>query len=170
MGQDALGEIGNRPLFLQFGRRAHDHLQTLPLLGDRAQLLIRTQGSAYRRDQPCPVELRLGPVIVDVVLFDHRQFRRVAGFASTQDQAALHHPQFVADVTDQVEAGARRFHDHIEQGDGDIRMLLQDAARRLAARRVQQAQGPTKDVQVLQGKTRHPMHLRIVVDDQHLPG
>ena len=115
-------------------------------------------------------EFRLGLVIVDVVVAHDAEFGCVAGLSGAQDDAQLGELEFPADDGDQVEAGLRGLHHHVQQHDRDLRALcLEDRSRLAGAAGVQQPQGSVQHRGVLQREHRRVMHLVVVVDDQHGP-
>jgi hypothetical protein len=156
-------------LLQQVGGGPHDQLQPAPVLGDGAQLLVGAQRGADGGDQPGVGQLGLGPVVVDVVLVDHRQLGGVAGLAGAQDEPALQQAQGVADVADQLQAGLVGLHHRVQQRHRDVRVLAQVLPRLLDGVGVQQAQGPPEDGQVVQHETGGAVDLVVVVHHEDHP-
>ena len=146
-----------------------DLVQAAPAVADRAYLFVRTDGRRHGGKQLDARQLGLGLVVVDVVVADGVDFRRIAGLPCAQDDAHVRHFEGFADVAHQVQARVILFHHHVEQDDGDVVFMLEQFARLAGRIRMHEFQRAVLHFQVAQGESGGGVDVFIVVDDHHPP-
>ena len=153
-------------------RRLDGGARLLQLGGHRLQagdVAKRSEGGVDRREQPLAGEFRLLLVVVDVVVADDAVFRRLARLPGAQDDADLIVAEIFADDADEIEAGAFRLHDDVEQDNGAFRMRSKKLRRFRRGIGAVESQRLAVELEPPQRKTRHLVHVRLVIDDDDFP-
>jgi len=167
--QHAGGKVVHAVQRHQLGAGVDDLVQAAPAVADLANLFV----GAYRRrdggEQLDAGQLGLGLVVVDVVVADGVDFRRVAGLAGAQDDAHVGQFQRFADVAHQVQAGVVLFHHHVEQDDGDVLLMLEHFAGLAGGVGVHEFQRPLLHVQVAEREGGGGVDVFVVVNNHHAP-
>ncbi|MFT3848029.1 MAG: hypothetical protein QM739_04950 [Propionivibrio sp.] len=166
---DAFGKADEPARAAQFGARRDDQLESAPVRLQAVNLRVRADGDGQAGEQADAREFRLGLVVVDVVGADGLDLRRVAGLAGAQDDAQRLIAELLADEADELQAGIRRFHHHVEQHDGEVRVPGEHGARFGRRIGVQEFQRPAFERHALQRQRRRLVHARFVVDDEDAP-
>ena len=169
LGQDAFGEALHRAEVEQGRGRLDDDLEAAARLDHALKLLIGPQGRRQGGEELVGGQFGLRLVVVDVVIDDDAPLRRLARLAGAQDDAHRLVPQFAPDVVDEVEPGILALHHHVEQHDGDIRMVAQQ--RPPLGSRIGRQDLDALSVQgvIVEREARAVVHGGIVVDHGHLP-
>ena len=148
---------------------ADDQFETAAAFFERADLVERTNCRGNRGKQLAAGELGFGLVIVDVVIGDRVEFRRVTRLTGAQDDAHGSHGELVANAVDGDQTRVFAFHDDIEQDDGNIAVAIENRDCLVGTGGMQEAQGAAEDPQVMQREFGRMVHILVVVDDQYLP-
>ena len=170
LADHALREQVHAMQLAQFGAGAHHHLQTAAGLFVGAHLAVHAHGHRQAGEQAHAGEFGLGAVVVDVVVADGVELGRVARLPRAQDDAHRFAPQALAHVAHHLQAGMVRLHHHVQQDHGQVLVPLHQRDRFVARVGVDQLERTPFDVDVAQGDLRGPVHVGIVVDDEHFPG
>ena len=92
----------------------------------------------------------------------------MARLSGAQDDAHQRVGEVLADLAGELQAGVVALHDHVEQDDGRIRVLLQQRVAFGGGVGRIQRQRPAAVGDVAQGEASHRVHVGFVVDDQDL--
>ena len=147
-----------------------DHLlEAAALHAHGAEVSIGAHGAGDRGAQPLRGELGFGVVIVDVVVLHHPLFGgepRLPGAEHHADQRVL---QLGADPLRDAQTGVVLLHDHVQQHQRAVRLVLQQHAGFSPGARVREADRRAAHSQVPE---RHPgddVEALVIVHDGHAP-
>lgn len=153
----------------QFCAGAHDQIEPAAAGVDRTDLFIRADRGGHRGVQLDASQLGFGFVIVDVVVANRVDFRRITGLAGAQDDAGFGHSGLFPDKAYQLQAGVLLLHHDVEQDHGDVFFVSQNRARFGCRIRMQESQRPMLYFQVAEGERGRRVDVGVVIDDHHAP-
>ena len=167
--QYSFGKIFQPAARKQVVGRVDNLPQSAPAGGNRRQLVVGADRRGQRGNQAGQCQLGLGLVIVDVVVTDCLQFRRIARLAGAQHDTDFAESKLFANHPNHSQARILGFHHHVEEDQRDVAPLLQHLARFRAGIGVQEFDAAPGYRDVAQRKGSGGMHIRVVVHDQHRP-
>ena len=115
-------------------------------------------------------ELGLVFVVVNVVVVNDVALRRQTGLTGADDQTHHHISQLLADVLNQAQTRIIGLHHHIHQRYSNIGVFCQHITRFIGRRRLQDLQIAVSKAKSLEVEARELAHIRLIIDDQQLPG
>lgn len=136
---------------------------------DRADLLVGADGGGQRGEQLVAGQFRLGLVVVDVVAKNGFVLGRITRLTGAQHNTCGGQASLVADEIHQLQTGVFGLHHHIKQHQREVGRVQQTPPGLGRVVGVEKTYGPPEHLNVLQGKERGLVHIRVIVHDQHLP-
>lgn len=155
---------------LEEGRGGVDHpLEALLLRVDDAEITVGSDPAENRRHQPASGQLRLRPVVVDVVVEHHPMLGRGPGLARAENDPDQAIAEPLADPAGELEARVLALHHHVEEDEGDVGGGAEDLSARGSGARPEELDRPSVDLEIGEREASDRVHLRLVVDDQDPP-
>ena len=136
---------------------------------NRHDVAITAQGGDHHGEEALAVEFRLLTVVVDVVVDDDLLLGSLPGLAGAQDDAHETVAQSFTAPAHEFEAAALILHDHVEQDEGDVGVVLHHLARFGGGEDVAQFQRPAVELEALEQHGGHVVDIRLVVHHQNTP-
>jgi len=99
---------------------ANDFFEAAATRFQTLNLVEGTNCRCHRGEQLASGQLTLGLVIVDIVIGNGVEFRRIAGLPGSQNDPYRIQPQVAANRLNRLETGIFALHHHIEQNDRNV--------------------------------------------------
>ena len=169
LGDRAGREIVQIPCTDQYIAGLDDHLQATTGTGDRMHLHPGAGVGGQQRVQTLDSELRLRPVVIDVIVLHDLTYRRKTRLPGHEHDAQLGIPEHFADRPGQPETRVVRFHDHIEQHHRNVLLPGQDLCGLGMTAGLQQFNLPAEHAHAGKSEGHGALEVGVIIDSQHPP-